>query len=144
MSLIFADHADCCIVIYDNILLLAHNYADAFEKLDLFLQRCIDRNITMKFAKSWLGFDSVKFFGYLCKKGSYELTEERKAELTKIPFPTTMKQMQSFLGFALFFDSRASFPISPFLQPHSTKWFTKISTGTLLRGKLIILPHSTL
>jgi len=103
MSAIFADFWEWCIVIYDNILILCNSYADAYTKLDLFLQRCIDRNVTMKFAKSWLGFQSVKFFGYICEKGKFSLAPERKEALEKIPFPTTTKSMQSFLGFALFF-----------------------------------------
>ena len=62
-----------------------------------------DLMFTLKMTKTWLGFPTVKFFGYLCRKGAYELTEDRKQSLTQIPFPSTLKAMQSFLGFALFF-----------------------------------------
>ena len=65
----------------------------------------------MKMAKTWLGFKEVKFFGYKCQKGFYSLTEDRKEALLKIPFPTSTKGMQSFMGFALFF--------KPFMSTYS-------------------------
>jgi hypothetical protein len=103
VSTIFADFQDWAITIFDNFLLLAHDYLDAFNKLKLFLTRCKDRNISLKFAKTWLGFQQANFFGYVVRHGSYELSAERKAGIEGIPFPSNLKQMQSFLGAALFF-----------------------------------------
>jgi len=103
MSELFRDFSEWCIVIFDNILILANDYEELFARFDRFLSRCVERNVTMKMAKTWLGFNEVKFFGYSCQKGSYCLTEDRKEALEKIPFPTNTKAMQSFIGFALFF-----------------------------------------
>ena len=113
MSEIFADYEDWSIAIFDNLLVLAHDYADAFRKVELILDRCIERNLYLKFSKTWLGFDSVLFFGYRCRYKSYELTDERKAAIQAIPFPNSQKKMQSFLGAALFF--------KPFVAHYSTK-----------------------
>lgn len=103
MSAIFADFEDWCIVIFDNILVLAIDYDDAYAKLEKILDRCIERNVFLKFTKSFLGVQEVKFFGYICRQNCYELSAERKAAIMSIPFPKTRKQMQSFLGAALFF-----------------------------------------
>ena len=46
-------------------------------------------------------FPGGQVFGYVCRKGSYEVAAKRKDALNQIPFPT--KGMQRFLGFALFF-----------------------------------------
>jgi hypothetical protein len=100
---IFGDFSDWIICIHDNILVLAHDYADAFDKFKIVVQRCLDRNVVLKFSKTWLGFPEVKFFGYVCTRHSYRLSDDRKETLLSIPFPTTLKQMQSFLGAALFF-----------------------------------------
>ncbi len=100
---IFGDFSDWIICIHDNLLVLAHDYKDAFEKFKLVVQRCIDRNVVLKFSKTWLGFPEVKFFGYVCSRHSYRLADDRKQTLMSVPFPKTMKQMQSFLGAALFF-----------------------------------------
>ncbi len=107
VSNIFVDDEtkDWLIAIFDNLLILAHDYDDAYKKLEILLDRCIQRNVVLKFAKSWLGFDNAKFFGYVCRHGHYELSEDRKNSLKEIPFPRSLKQMQSFLGAALFFRS---------------------------------------
>lgn len=100
---IFGDFSDWCIAIFDNLLVLATDYDDAYRKLDIILDRCIERNVYLKFSKSWLGYDHAKFFGYVCKHGKYELAQDRKDALKSIAFPSSIKQMQSFLGAALFF-----------------------------------------
>ena len=100
---IFGDFSDWCIAIFDNLLVLAHDYDDAYRKLEIVLDRCIERNVYLKFSKSWLGFDHAKFFGYICKRGKYELSQDRKDALKAVAFPSSIKKMQSFLGAALFF-----------------------------------------
>ena len=54
------------IVIFDNILILAEDYMQAYERFEIFLDKCIEHNVVLKFAKSWIGFDKVSFFGYEC------------------------------------------------------------------------------
>jgi hypothetical protein len=72
---IFEDFMDWMIVIFDNFLILAHNYDDAYDKLELVLKRCIERNLILKFKKSFLGFNHANFFGYECRSGSYKLSD---------------------------------------------------------------------
>ena len=55
--------------------------------------------------KSWIGTNMVTFFGYEVSPGSWELSQSRKASIAAMLFPTTQKQMQSFLGAANFFHS---------------------------------------
>lgn len=102
---LFHDFSDWLIYQFDNLLILAHTYQDAYDKLDKVLTRCIQRNVFLKFSKSYIGFNKVHFFGYDCQHRSYALSQDRKETISKIPFPQTLKQMQSFLGAALFFKS---------------------------------------
>eukprot|EP01034_Spumella_vulgaris_P043724 gene43724-54330_t len=103
VTAIFADFEDWTIVLFDNFLILAHDYDDAYSKLVIFLNRCVERNIFLKFSKSYLGVTRVNFFGYVCEHNSYWLSEERTQCILDIPFPTSQKGVQSFLGMALFF-----------------------------------------
>jgi len=103
VSSVFADFSDWLICIFDNILLLAHNHADAYVKLERVLDRCIERNVFLKFSKSWLGFDHANFFGYIVKNKCYELSQSRKDGVMEIQFPRNLKMVRSFLGEALFF-----------------------------------------
>ena len=63
----FADFSDWLICIFDNILLLAHDHADAYVKLEGVLDCYIERNVFIKFSKNWLGFDYSNFFEYTVK-----------------------------------------------------------------------------
>jgi hypothetical protein len=104
MREIFVDFEDFMIVIFDNMLVLAHDFHDAFEKLKKVIKVCRKKNVVLKMAKSWLGFREVKFFGYEISWGQYKLGEDRKKSIDSIVFPTNKKSMQSFLGSALFFE----------------------------------------
>lgn len=102
---IFAGFEDWSIILFDNILILAHDYADAYSKLDKILDRCIEYNLYLKFSKSWLGFTKVHFFGYDCVHNSYSISPDRQKALSEYPPPQSQKAMQSFLGAALYFKS---------------------------------------
>lgn len=102
---IFRGFEDFTITIFDNFLVCCDSLDDAEEKLQKILQRCKDRNLFLKFTKSWIGFQEVNFFGYRCKHKSYGLTPERQQSIRDIPFPESTVKMQSFLGMSLFFSS---------------------------------------
>ena len=105
MMKMFSDFHEWSIIIFDNILLLANDQKDATWKLQTFLQRCQKHNVFLKMSKSWFGFSSVKFFGYKVSYGKREMDEERKKAIMEFRMPTCQKEMQSFLGAALFFKS---------------------------------------
>ena len=106
MSEIFSDYTEWMIVIFDNMLILANDYNDAYTKLELVLIRCKEYNVVLKLSKSKFGYSSVEFFGYLCQDNTYALTQERKESVNSIIFPegaNKTKQMQRFLGAAVYF-----------------------------------------
>ena len=105
MMQMFGDFNEWSIVIFDNVLLLAHDERDACQKLRTFLERCQQHNVFLKMPKSWFGFPSVKFFGYKATYGKREMDADRKQAIMEFRMPTCQKEMQSFLGAALFFKS---------------------------------------
>ena len=72
------------IVLYDNILILANTFDEAYDKLVLILQKALEFNIILKMAKTWLGYRMVKFFGYEITHGSYELGKKHKDAIEAI------------------------------------------------------------
>jgi hypothetical protein len=102
---IFNGFEDWTIAIYDNILVLAVDYDDAFEKLKSIIDRCEKYNVFLKFSKTWLGFTHCEFFGFRCEQGKYQLTDKRKQSITEIPFPSSLSSLRSFLGTSVFFAS---------------------------------------
>ena len=102
MSL-FADFSEWTICLFDNILVLCDSFEDAMVKLRKIIQRCYERSVVLKFSKSFLGFQTCKFFGYRVSPGKYEMDEDRKKDILEAPMPTSLKSMQRFLGAAIFF-----------------------------------------
>ena len=114
---IFADFADWTIVIFDNYLVLADSYQDAYYKLQKIIQRCQERRIVLKLKKSWFGVETVTFFGYEVTHGRWQLSDSRKAAISALSMPKSTKEMQSFLGAALFFHSHV---------PNYSEWSAKL------------------
>lgn len=113
MREIFCDFLDWLVVIHDNILVLCRGYDDAYHKLVRVLDRCRERNLYLKLAKSSFGVRTVNFFGYVCSGNSYRLSEDRVQSVPAIPFPNDTKSMQRFLGAAMYF--------KPFIFNYSDK-----------------------
>jgi len=105
MYKMFHDFEAWTIVIFDNVLILANDQKDAAEKMRLFLERCDSHNVSLKMSKTFIGFNTVKFFGYEISFGKYGMDNKRKEAIMQCTMPTNTKQMQSFLGSALFFKS---------------------------------------
>ena len=101
---IFQDFGEWTVAIFDNLLVLVDDYEDGIRKLELIIDRCYERNVVLKFSKSWIGFQIAKFFGYKVTPGKYELDEDRKQAVMDAPMPTNTKGMQRFLGVAVFFN----------------------------------------
>ena len=99
----YEDFDDWIIPIFDNFLICAHDHQDALVKLEKVLMRAREFNLILKMKKSWIGMDKVSFFGYDIKHGSWELSAARKESIASMRMPTSTKEMQSFLGAALFF-----------------------------------------
>lgn len=114
---IFSSFEEWTIVIFDNFLILADDYTDAYEKLKLVLLKCKEYGIVLKLKKSWIGVEKVTFFGYEVVHGQWKLSEERKAAILEMQFPKSKKQMQSFLGAALFFHHHI---------PNYSEWTAKL------------------
>jgi len=99
----FEDFNDWTIVIFDNFLILANDYEDAANKLERVIARCAEFGVVLKMKKSFIGASTVTFFGYEVSHGQWKLSDSRKSAIEDLPFPQSKKEMQSFLGAALFF-----------------------------------------
>ena len=100
---IFREIEDYSIILFDNILILAHDIDDAYEKCKKFLEICRRHNVILKMAKTFLLYPFVTFFGYTVRNNTVSLSDERKAAIMALAFPRNLKEAQSFLGASIFF-----------------------------------------
>lgn len=98
----FSDMDSYSAIIFDNILIGAYDYEDGYVKFAKFLYRCKDRDVALKFSKSFIGNDYADFFGYHVRNGSWSITPARIRSIQEIPIPQTMVQLRSLLGAAVF------------------------------------------
>jgi hypothetical protein len=58
----FKEYEDWTVVIFDNFLILAHDFQDAYNKLKIILDKCTQYKVVLKMKKSWIGVRTVTFF----------------------------------------------------------------------------------
>ncbi len=75
------------------------------SRLEIILKICKERGVVLKLAKSWLGFESVKFFKYKISHEKYEMDADHKSAILEFRMPKSTKNVQRFLGTALLFKS---------------------------------------
>jgi len=114
---IFKDFDEWIVVIFDNFLILAQSYRDAYDKLKMVLERCKQYRMVLKLKKSWIGVTKTTFFGFEIGDGKYGLSQDRKNAIMAMRMPTNTKEMQSFLGAALFFQSHV---------PNYSEWAARL------------------
>jgi len=104
---IFAKYTEWIIPIHDNLLIAAHNPEDMLKKIKIIYAECARVGVQLNIRKCQFGVTRLKFFGYIVEPGEYYADKERIEDILKIPFPTTRKKVQRYLGMAVF--------ISPFI-----------------------------
>ena len=103
MEDVFRDFRDWMIIMFDNLLVMATDYDDLYQKVHRVFQRCDERHVILKLEKSFIGVTTAHFFGYEVSGGSYKLSQKRRDAVAAIPMPRDQKSMQRFLGAALYF-----------------------------------------
>ena len=103
MDDVFGEFKEWMIVIFDNLLVLATDFQDLYEKMVKVIDRCHERHVILKMEKSYIGVLSPTFFGYEVSGGGYRLPKKRMDSIAAIPMPTDLKGMQRFLGAVLYF-----------------------------------------
>ena len=104
MNDIFREYLDQFVVIYlDDILIFSQDYIEHTKHIRLILSRLREHGLYAKPEKCEFGRTLVEFLGYVIP--SYGLTMDKKkvAMVQEWEFPTRVKDVQSFLGFANFY-----------------------------------------
>ncbi|GFY35441.1 hypothetical protein TNCV_195341 [Trichonephila clavipes] len=108
VSSIFRDLTRKGIVIsyLDDLVIPAKNEQEGLEKLKLIFEVAKKYGLEIKFKKCQFLKKKIEFLGHIVESGTIKPSPTKTLAVRKFPEPTTIKQVQSFLGLTGYFRKR--------------------------------------
>jgi hypothetical protein len=104
MNDIFRDMVDICVVVYlDDILIYSENMEQHRQHVRKVLERLRQHNLHAKPEKCMFHASEAEFLGFMVSPAGVTMAENKTQAIQAWPAPTTVKEVQSFLGFANFY-----------------------------------------
>ena len=101
---VLSDFLDVCVVVYiDDILIFSQTEFDHVQHVKAVLQRLRENSLYVKLDKCFFHTSSVEFLGYILSSEGITMDTRKVDAVMKWPVPTSVKEVQSFLGFANFY-----------------------------------------
>jgi predicted aspartyl protease len=96
---------DLCVVYLDDILIYTHsrNIEDHWVAVRKVLDRLRSADLFVNLKKCVFASDRTKFLGFVVTRDGVEPDAEKVATIQEWKAPTSLKELQSFLGFANFY-----------------------------------------
>ncbi|OWY93588.1 reverse transcriptase, partial [Phytophthora megakarya] len=82
----------------DDIMIAAESWDQMCRRVEDLLEACDKWNLSISVAKSFWGMDKVGYLGHRVSIGGLEASPKDLKSLTDLPFPGSLRSMQSFLG----------------------------------------------
>nr|GFA01000.1 reverse transcriptase domain-containing protein [Tanacetum cinerariifolium] len=109
-------------VFMDDFLVFGNSFENCLSRLDKMLQRCEDTKLCLNWEKSHFMVKKGIVLGHKISKNRIEVDKAKIDVIAKLPHPTTIKGVQSFLGHAGFYRrfikdfSKSSRPMTHLLE----------------------------
>jgi hypothetical protein len=101
MNSVFMPELDKFVVVFiDDILVYSKNEDEHTEHLHIVLQRLRDHRLYAKLSKCEFWLKEIKFLGHTISQDGISVDPEKVQEVMDWKPPTTVRQIQSFLGLA--------------------------------------------
>jgi hypothetical protein len=101
MNLVFMPELDKFVVVFiDDILVYSKNKAEHTKHLHTVLQRLRDHQLYANLSKCEFWLKEIKFLGHTISQDGISVDPEKVQEVMNWKPPTTVQQIQSFLGLA--------------------------------------------
>ncbi|KAE8976640.1 hypothetical protein PR001_g25161 [Phytophthora rubi] len=82
----------------DDILITAESWDHLCNRVEGLLDVCDEWNLSISVVKSFWGKDQVEYLGHKVSSHGLEANPKDLSALTDLPFPGSLRAMQSFLG----------------------------------------------
>ena len=104
MNDIFRDLLDVTVIVYlDDILIYSTDPEKHEEHVKEVLKRLAENQLFCKPSKCFFGVNTVTYIGLVISPEGISMEKEKVKAIKEWPTPKTVKQVQSFLGFANFY-----------------------------------------
>nr|GEW62317.1 reverse transcriptase domain-containing protein [Tanacetum cinerariifolium] len=135
-------------VFMDDFSVFVNSFKTCLSHLDKMLKRCEDTNLCLNWEKSHFMVKEGIVLGHKISKNGIEVDEAKVDVITKLPHPTTIKGIRSFLGHAGFYRrfiqdfSKIARPMTRLLEKDTPFFFSKkcIESFQTLKKKLTEAP----
>ncbi|GKC32380.1 reverse transcriptase domain-containing protein [Tanacetum coccineum] len=108
MMAIFHDMIEKTMEVFmDDFLVFGNSFKTCLSHLDKMLKRCEDTNLCLNWEKSHFMVKEGIVLGHKISKNGIEVDKAKVDVIAKLPHPTTVKGVQSFLGHAVYTDHSA-------------------------------------
>ncbi|GJY24852.1 reverse transcriptase domain-containing protein [Tanacetum coccineum] len=103
MMAIFHDMIEKMMEVFmDDFLVFGNSFGNCLSRLDKMLKRCEDTNLCLNWEKSHFMVKEGIVLGHKISKNGIEVDKAKVDVIAKLPHPTTVKGVRSFLGHAAF------------------------------------------
>nr|GFC19826.1 reverse transcriptase domain-containing protein [Tanacetum cinerariifolium] len=149
MLAIFYDMVEKTMEVFmDDFLVFGNSFENCLSRLDIMLQWCEDTNLSLHWEKSHFMVKEGIVLGHKFSKNGIEVDRAKVDVIAKLPHPTTVKGIRSFLGHVGFYRrfiqdfSKISRPMTHLLEKNTTFVFSKdcIQAFQTLKKKLTEAP----
>ncbi|GKC58613.1 reverse transcriptase domain-containing protein [Tanacetum coccineum] len=90
-------------VFMDNFLVFGNSFGTCLSHLDKMIKRCEDTNLCLNWEKSYFIVKEGIVLGHKISNNGIEVDKAKVDVIAKLPHPTTIKGVRSFLGHAGFY-----------------------------------------
>nr|GEX86352.1 reverse transcriptase domain-containing protein [Tanacetum cinerariifolium] len=149
MLAIFHDMVKKTIEVFmDDFSVFGNSYENCLSRLDKMLQRCEDTNLCLNWEKSHFMFKEGIVLGQKISKNEIEVDKAKVDIIAKLPHPTTVKGVRSFVGHVGFYRRfildffKISRPMTHLLEKNTSFIFSEdcIKSFQMLKKKLMKAP----
>ncbi|GJW86694.1 reverse transcriptase domain-containing protein [Tanacetum coccineum] len=135
-------------VFMDDLSVFGNSFGTCLSHLDKMLKRCEDTNLCLNWEKSHFMVKEGIVLGHKISKNGIEVDKAKVDVIAKLPHPTTVKGIRSFLGHAGFYRrfiqdfSKIARPMTRLLEKDTSFFFSKecIEAFQTLKKKLTEAP----
>ncbi|GJW75759.1 reverse transcriptase domain-containing protein [Tanacetum coccineum] len=149
MMAIFHDMIEKTMEVFmDDFLVFGNSFETCLSHLDKMLKQCEDTNLCLNWEKSHFMVKEEIVLGHKISKNGIEVDKAKVDVIAKLPYPTTVKGIRSFLGYAGFYRrfiqdfSKIARPMTHLLVKDTSFFFSKecIEAFQTLKKKLTEAP----